>query len=438
MKKINGSGSIFYNSTKKLWAAQYIEEENGKTKKKCIYGKTRDAVAQKLNTIMYEYHNGMYIQQNSIPLFKLLEQTREDKYAANLISESHYSRLEFVLKEIKSSPLGNMMIDKITYRDLQNYFNSLISRYTDSTIKKIYECVKQGFKAALKQKYIKENPFEDVIKPKSRKETKEVESLTTNDNQKLSKYLLNSNLSQEKYKNIILLELFTGMRIGEVLALAKNDIDLENQIIHVKKTVSVDINGDLMVKKGTKTYSGKRDIPFPSFLVSHLQEQFEKYEKNENDLLFTYEKRIIKASTINTVLKRICKQLELPKTISNHTLRHTFGTRCIESGMAPVVVQKLMGHKDIRVTLNTYTSVLNQYKLEELNKVAKYYFEKDFLVLPDETIKSEYVISEENEEYAINDIYERNLKKLENSISKEEIANYYNELIKFTNKKYPA
>lgn len=438
MKKINGTGTIYYNKSKKLWTAEYLINENGKNKKKSLYGKTRDIVSQKLTKVMYEYHNDNYIQENGIPLIKLLEQVREDKYSANLISESHYSRMEFVLREIKNNPIGNQMIDKITSRDLQDYFNSLIERYTDSTIKKVWECVKQGFQTAVKQKYIKDNPFENVIKPKSRKETKEVESLTTDEHQTLSKYLLKSNLSEEKYKNVILLELYTGMRIGEILALTKEDIDLNEKMISVKKTISVDKNGELTVKKGTKTYSGKRDIPFPSFLVPHLEEQLKLYENNINKLLFTFEGRIIKASTINTVLKRICKQLELPSTISNHTLRHTFGTRCIESGMTPIVVQKLMGHKDIRVTLNTYTSVLNQFKIEELNKVAQYYLEKDFLVLPDETIKiakNDYTVEKETVDYRQN-AYIPNTEKIEKEITKEEILNFYKELTKFANKKY--
>ena len=444
MKKINGTGSIFYNTSKKLWAAQYVEYENGKTKKKCIYGKTKEIVAQKLNKIMYEYHNENFILEKGIPLIKLLEQSREDKYSANLISESHYSRLDFVLKEIRNSPIGNELINEITSRDLQDYFNSLIERYTDSTIKKIWECVKQGFQTAVKQKYLRENPFDNVIKPKSRKDTKEVESLTTDEHQILSKYLLKSNLSEEKYKNVILLELYTGMRIGEILALTRDDIDLYKQIIYVRKTISVDKNGEQTVKKGTKTYSGKRDIPFPSFLVPHLEEQFINYENNENELLFSYEGRIIKASTVNTVLKRICRQLNLSSKISNHTLRHTYGTRCIESGMTPIVVQKLMGHKDIRVTLNTYTSVLNQFKLDELNKVAQYYLDKDFLVLSNDTIKldkSEYFVEEEIEEYKFPDdeetAYIPNTEIIEQTITQEEILNYYKELVKLTQKLYP-
>lgn len=59
--------------------------------------------------------------------------------------------------------------------------------------------------------------------------------------------------------------------------------------------------------------------------------------------------------------------------ITTHSLRHTFGTRCIEAGMQPVTLQKLMGHKDIAVTLNTYTSILSRFKNEELSKVNNYY-----------------------------------------------------------------
>lgn len=60
-------------------------------------------------------------------------------------------------------------------------------------------------------------------------------------------------------------------------------------------------------------------------------------------------------------------------------IRHTFGTRCIEAGMAPVVVQKLMGHKDISVTLNTYTSVFDKFKEQEIDKVNRYYMNENVI-----------------------------------------------------------
>ena len=61
------------------------------------------------------------------------------------------------------------------------------------------------------------------------------------------------------------------------------------------------------------------------------------------------------------------------KNISTHCLRHTYGTRCIEAGMTAVVLQRLMGYKDVTVTLNTYTSVFNKFKEDEIEKVNNTY-----------------------------------------------------------------
>ena len=91
-------------------------------------------------------------------------------------------------------------------------------------------------------------------------------------------------------------------------------------------------------------------------------------------LIFTNNDSYIRTSAINKELKRIFKEeLNLdPKNISTHCLRHTYGTRCIEAGMTAVVLQRLMGHKDVTVTLNTYTSVFNKFKEDELEKVNTY------------------------------------------------------------------
>lgn len=148
-----------------------------------------------------------------------------------------------------------------------------------------------------------------------------------------------------------------------------------------------------------------RDIPISPIIKEPLKEQVEISKNNKDSLLFTFENRLIKASTINTVLKRICKQLKLSNTISNHTLRHTFGTRCIEAGMQPKVIQTLMGHKDIAVTLNTYTSVLERFKTDEFNKVAQYYLNNSANLLPETIFNNEYyVVDDTEEEYKIDNV----------------------------------
>ncbi len=109
-------------------------------------------------------------------------------------------------------------------------------------------------------------------------------------------------------------------------------------------------------------------------MVPIFKEQVKYTNENLHNLIFTNNDTYIITSAVNKELKRIFKE-ELnvnPINISSHCLRHTYGTRCIEAGMTAVVLQRLMGHKDVTVTLNTYTSVFNKFKEDELEKVNNY------------------------------------------------------------------
>lgn len=177
--------------------------------------------------------------------------------------------------------------------------------------------------------------------------------------------------------------MFMGLRISEALALKLHDIDLQNKRIHINKTLTKDDGGRVVMGKTTKTYAGTRYIPIPDFLMSSIMEQMRKAEMqptNTERLLFKPEYRqYTDRENVNTELKRLLKRHFGIEDITTHSLRHTFGTRCIESGMAPVVVQKLMGHTDIGITLNTYTSVFDKFKEKEIDKVNKYYLEENLL-----------------------------------------------------------
>ena len=109
-------------------------------------------------------------------------------------------------------------------------------------------------------------------------------------------------------------------------------------------------------------------------------EQIEIAKEHKNHMLFTTpEGRLVLNSTVNRQLKNVAKQLGIETPISTHVLRHTYGTRCIESGMRAVALQRLMGHTDITITLNTYTSIFNKYKLEEIEKVNDYFINNNIL-----------------------------------------------------------
>ena len=371
----NGEGTIFEDKKNKRWIGQYVSgiSSDGKAIRKSVYGKTQKEILNKLNEIKYKMNNDMYVEKNGIELVKIMEDIREEKLASNTISGGQYARLKWTINKIKNSKIGNMKIQDITKDDIQEFLNS-VKDLSDSYIKKLYEQFVQAYHRAEIKKYISYNPMYEVIKPKSNKQTKVVEALNINVQKEFTQYLNKVSIEEQPYKNIFLIQMYMGLRIGEVLALSQESIDLENKVLYVKRTLTNDKEFAIILGNKTKTYSGNRTLPIPEFLVPIFEEQLKYTNENLHNLIFTNDDSYIRTSAINKELKKIFKE-ELnvdSKNISTHCLRHTYGTRCIEAGMTAVVLQRLMGHKDVTVTLNTYTSVFNKFKEDELEKVNNY------------------------------------------------------------------
>lgn len=168
-----------------------------------------------------------------------MEDIREEKLVSNTISGGQYARLKWTINKIKNSSIGNMRIQDITKDDIQDFLN-FVKDLSDSYIKKIYEQLVQAYRRAEIKKYISYNPMYEVIKPKSNKQTKVVEALNINVQKEFTQYLNKVSIEDEPYKNIFLIQMYMGLRIGEVLALSKESIDLENKFLYVKRTLTND------------------------------------------------------------------------------------------------------------------------------------------------------------------------------------------------------
>lgn len=371
----NGEGTIFEDKKNKRWIGQYVSRisADGKAIRKSVYGKTQKEVLNKLNEIKYKINNDIYVEKNGIELVKIMEDIREEKLASNTISGGQYARLKWTINKIRDSKVGKMKIQDIKKDDIQEFLNSL-KDLSDSYIKKIYEQFVQAYRRAEIKKYVTYNPMYEVIKPKSNKQTKVVEALEINVQKAFTEYLNKVSIEEQPHKNIFLIQMYMGLRIGEVLALSKENIDFKKKVLYVKRTLTNDKEFAIILGNKTKTYSGNRTLPIPEFLTPIFEKQLKYTNENLHNLIFTNNDSYIRTSAINEELKRIFKK-ELKvnsKDISTHCLRHTYGTRCIEAGMTAVVLQRLMGHKDVSVTLNTYTSVFNKFKEDELEKVNNY------------------------------------------------------------------
>ena len=379
----SSEGSVYFNKQRKNWVAQYYENDNteGKIKRRTKSFKTEEESKKYLATIMYQKENPLFIEHNGIPLCEILKQTLRLKLDINQVSKAQYARVLKTIEALEKTSFGKKNIGDIKSDEIQEYLNSLKDRLSNSMIEKAYQQINQGFRIAMNKGYIMQNPMINVIKPRSSKEDRIVRALTVEEQQNFTDWLINKPVNKYKYRNVFLIQMYMGLRVGEALALSTHDIDLKNRKINIRRTLTTDERGNFIMGNTTKTYAGKRILPIPDILYPYIIEQMQianSQENNEEKLLFKPKNsKYVRRPNVNTELQRILKKEFGITDISTHSLRHTFGTRCIESGMAPVVVQRLMGHKDIGVTLNTYTSVFDKFREKEIDKVNQYYINEN-------------------------------------------------------------
>ena len=371
-KRGNGEGTIYYSEKLNKWVGQFTagRKADGKLNRKSVYGNTRKEVKEKITKALAEIQTNTYIEKNYITLSDLASEIIEDKKKSNEVNANTYKRLTYTLSYIKKENIGDMPIQKITAKDVKDFLNSKTS-YSNSVLQKIFQLLGQTFRRAVDRNYISRNPMlaEEVKRPKSDKKDREVIPLSVEEEKKLINALSCEN---KEYKNVILLMLFSGLRIGEVLSIKCSNIDLKEHNLYINKTLTRDIYDKTILGETTKTHNSKRIITITNNIEKILINAMKNIYENEDDFLFFDEKGIITPSEVNSYLIRLNKRYNIAKELHNHMLRHTYATRCIESGMSVKVLQKKLGHAKIETTLNTYASVLARFEGQEDDKLNFY------------------------------------------------------------------
>ena len=328
----NENGSLYYDKSAKTWRCWYyiVNPTTLKKERKSKSFKTEQEAKDYLSPLEYQKEDILYTDNNGIPLNLLIKSNIEKKFDLGIIAGNQYNRLNRTLATIEKWSSARKNIDELTSNEIQAYLNSL-RNYSNSYITKIHELIYTAFNNAQKKGYIIKNPMTDVIRPKSNKDDKEVRAMTIEEQQAFTNYLMSMPISLEPYKNVFLFQMFLGLRIGEALALKKTDINLQKNIVSVRRTLTVDKDRNLIVGNKTKTYCGKRDVPIPEFIRDSVIEQMKESDNNKDNLLFTSKNdTLVFTNNVNYRLKRILKAMGI-EDISSHSLRHTFGTRCIEA-----------------------------------------------------------------------------------------------------------
>ncbi len=268
--------------------------------------------------------------------------------------------------------LGDIELTDLTPFVLQKFITELTTNGNKRTgkglspnfVKTILSVIQNSLKTAHLVGYLPEYSANKIKRPKIVE--KQVECFTIQEQKKIEEAALSA--KKDKYRGIVLC-LYTGLRIGELLALTWNDVDFEKSILSVTKTChDGNENGEhIRIIDTPKTENSRRQIPLSKTLVKMLKDM---KKKSKCEFVIADGETSVFIRSYQRTFELLLKKLKLPHK-GFHSLRHTFATRALECGMDVKSLSEILGHKNATITLNRYAHSLWEHKAEMMNKLSK-------------------------------------------------------------------
>ena len=284
------------------------------------------------------------------------------------VKKSTFAAYSLIVETHLQPAFGNLTA--VTEKDVQDFvLQKLNGGLSQKTIKDMLIVLRMILKFGENKNYCVYAPI-DVIFPTDR-ERQELEVLSIANQKKIMRFV-EDNFT---FRNLgIFICLSTGIRIGEICALTWDDIDTDNGVIHIRKTIQriyIRENGirhtELMIDT-PKTATSIRDIPMTKDLLSVLKPL--RKVVNGSFFVLTNDSMPTEPRTYRNYYKKLLVKLDIPP-IKFHGLRHSFATRCIESHCDYKTVSVILGHSNISTTLNLYVHPNDEQKKKCIDKMLK-------------------------------------------------------------------
>ena len=289
-----------------------------------------------------------------------------ERYMKHTIKIRTYNRYKSICELHLIKDLGEYELEELKPNVLQDFLLKKIDgNYSTNTIKGIVSVLKQALRLAITLEFVDKEYCSDLKMSSS--EEKEISVFTKKEQQVIESFCLNH--KKRNYIGIVIC-LYTGIRLGELLALTWNDIDFNSNLLTINKTsysAKVDGKTQIIVDK-PKTKKSNRVIPIPNQLVKLLR--VIKKESNSKYVITTRNSGMVGNRSYQRTFKFILKKVNVPYR-NFHSLRHTFATNAIELGMDVKTLAEILGHTNAMITLNRYSHSLLNYKIEMMNKLGK-------------------------------------------------------------------
>ena len=388
-RRKKGEGSWSKKTIKGIEYQRYRKLYNGEYKE--FYGRTVKEVKEKIQE--FESRN-IYIKKTEVrkqTFGEYLENWFINVRVYEVESSTYLRNEQTINYHIKDSSLYNAQMVNIDSELCQSLINKLSEKYSRSTISKVYVLLNMCFNYAFTKEHIGENPMMKVKMPKESSlvtKKKEAKWLSSSDVEKFVQEAERVNTREFRIKGKVgervygvnayyaILIIYTGLRIGELMALTWNDIDFKNKTLNVNKSrAKGKIDGKTtLYKKNPKSESNTRIIPLSDRAIYALQ----KIKEYSTELKLNSDNNLIVANTSSesnitrTVKSMLFRAGCETEKCGLHALRHTFGSLLLEKGVDLKTISYLLGHSDITVTANIYLHITREKainSIEVLNKV---------------------------------------------------------------------
>ena len=346
---------------------------SGATKYSSVYGHSYAEVKEKLKLIESNPVNSFSVKKNSI-LFRdaLFMWMSNNKIKHKGSTENKYL---YLIENHIIPALGDIKICEINSSIINDFLNTKLAKgrldnkggLSNSYVRNMSHIISSTLKFSVNEQFCL--PIKNqIVKPVVEKKDFEVLSLL--EQQRLETYLLND---VDEIKFGIYLSLNMGLRIGEVCALAWEDFDLENDVLHIRSTVArvrSDIEGQktILIIDNPKTKTSIRDIPISSKIKPVVMFM---WQNRRSRFVVSSISSFISPRTYEYKFHRVLDECNI-KSVNYHTLRHTFATRCVEAGIDVKTLSEILGHADVSITLNTYVHSSISLKRMQLEKLTMY------------------------------------------------------------------
>lgn len=289
------------------------------------------------------------------------------------ISLSTQAKYEQLVRNYIVPFFHDVECDNLSNETMNKFHESLIcnqdfANLSSGSIRTIIMIVNQSCDYAYKRQRL---PNKLYLKPCLSKKQPVVNVFNRNEQKKIETYIFETH---DLYSLAILLALYTGVRIGELCALKWSDINFFNNSITITKTVQrlkaskadSKTKTELVISE-PKSKTSYRVIPLPQFVMKYIKDFYSK-DKYDKYILSDKETIPLDPRVLQYAYKRILNKCDIPY-LNFHCLRHTFATRCVTTGWDVKTLSEVLGHSEIKITMDYYFHSSFEFKQQQMNKL---------------------------------------------------------------------